>query len=297
MTDKALVRHQTEPTMEVISIEQPPGLYPGINAFEYHRWAGASQSRLKVIRDQSPAHLRWQMDNPRPSTPAQEIGAAVHTAVLEPDLFTGLYVQGIEGDGRTKPVKEARAQLEADHPNSTVLTAKDYVTCLAVRDSVAAHPHAKALLGGEHETSAVWQDEDTGVLCRGRFDARGMGAITDVKTTRDASPDRFPYDFAKYGYHIQGNHYLRGDNTLGGDANTFVIVAVEKEPPYCVAVYQVDAKALYDGRRELDILLQRWAECAASGIWPGYSTDVVTIDLPAYEVKKTDARVERWENE
>lgn len=270
-----------------------PGLYPGVDALVYHGWGGASQSRLKMMRDHSPAHVRYEMDHPIQPTDSMRIGAAVHTCILEPDLFPALYVRGIEGDGRTKMIKEAREALAAEHPNATILRPADFDLCLAVRDAVAAHPHTAHLLEGERECSAVWLDEATGVLCRGRFDdiARGVGAITDLKTTKDASPFRFPGIIYQYGYHIQAAMYLRGAKALGIEADTFAIVAVEKEPPYAVAVYQLAGAAIYDGTRELEPLLERWAECDASGIWPGYPTDIVQLDLPSWAPKQITERI------
>lgn len=274
---------------------ETPGLYPGVDALEYHQWGGASQSRLKVMRDRSPAHLRWQMDHPSESTPAQQLGAAIHTCILEPDTFGGLYIQSIPGDGRTKAIKELRAAQAEEFPNHIQLAPRDWETCFAIRDSVAAHPHAKAMLGGEHEATAVWTDPDTGVLCRGRFDAiaLGVGAITDLKSTQDASPNRFPADVFRYGYHIQAAHYLSGAKVLGIAADTFGIVAVEKVEPYAVAVYQIHAASLFDGERERKALLELWARCESSGIWPSYSTDVITIDLPAWAPRQIDERLER----
>jgi hypothetical protein len=282
--------------MSTVTIEAPAvevGLYPGVPAVEYHAWPGASQSRLKIMRDRSPAHLRWEMDHPSPPTPALVIGAAVHTCVLEPDLFPGLYVRGIPGDGRTKVVKEAREALAAEHPDATVLSPDDFDTCLAIRDAVAAHPNARHLLEGNAERSAVWHDPETGVLCRGRFDdiAYGLGAITDLKTSKDASPLRFRRAIYDFGYHIQGAMYVRGAKALGIEADSFGIVAVEKEPPFAVAVYQLNAAALYDGGRELDVLLRQWAECEETGTWPAYNTDIVQIDLPAYAPGQINERI------
>ena len=269
------------------------GLYPGVDALVYHGWGGASQSRLKILREHTPAHLRYAMDHPTEPTEAMRIGAAVHTCILEPDLFGKLYLRGIEGDGRTKAIREAREQLAAEHPNAAILRPADFDMCLAIRESVALHPHTAHLLEGERETSAVWLDDATGVLCRGRFDdiARGIGAITDLKTTKDASPFRFPQLIYQYGYHIQAAMYLRGAKALGIEADTFAIVAVEKEPPYAVAVYQLAGAAIYDGERELQPLLERWAECEASGVWPGYSPDVVQLDLPSWAPKQITERV------
>jgi hypothetical protein len=221
------------------------------------------------------------------------VGAAIHTCVLEPDLWPSLYVRGIAGDGRTKAIREAREELAALYPKAHVLKPKDFDMCLAVRDAVFGHPHTKHLFEGMREASAVWIDPATGVKCRGRFDdvAVGVGCITDLKSAADASPNRFPKVIYDLGYHIQAAMYLRGAKVLGIDADTFAIVAPEKEPPYCVAVYQLAGAAIYDGERELEPLLERWAACEASGEWPGYPTDVVMLDLPTWAPQQITARV------
>jgi hypothetical protein len=274
-------------------LDMPEGVYPGVNALAYHMWPGASQSRLKILRDHTPAHVRWAMDHPDEPTDAMRLGAAVHTCVLEPDLFGSLYVRGIEGDGRTKAVKEAREALAAEHPNAQILRVADFATCLAIRDAVAAHPFTASLLDGERECSMVWTDPATGVKCRGRVDgmARKIAAITDLKTAMDASPLRFPMVIYNYGYHIQAAMYLRGAKALGIEADSFAVVAVEKEPPWAVAVYQLAGAAIYDGERELEPLLERWAACEESGEWPGYPTDVVKLDLPEWAPKQITRRI------
>ncbi|MCC7196376.1 MAG: PD-(D/E)XK nuclease-like domain-containing protein [Gemmatimonadaceae bacterium] len=292
----ALVTQDTQAALaeELARPETPaPGLYPGVDALVYHGWGGASQSRLKILRDHTPAHVKWSIEHPDEPTDAMRVGAAIHTCVLEPDRWGGLYVRGIEGDGRTKAVKEAREALAAEHPKAHILKPSDFDMCLAIRDAVNAHPHTAHLFEGMREASAVWRDPATGVLCRGRFDdvARALGCITDLKSCADASPFRFPAVIYNLGYHIQGAMYLRGAKANGIDADTFAIVAVEKEPPYAVAVYQLNGAALYDGERELEPLLERWAACEASGEWPGYPTDVVQLDLPQWAPQQITARV------
>lgn len=293
----ALVTNDTQAALaqELSRADVPPiGLHPGVDALVYHRWTGASQSRLKVLRDHTPAHLRYQMDHPEQPTDAMRLGAAIHTCVLEPDKFTALYLRNVEGDGRTKAIKEQREELRATHPRHHILKPEDYDTCLAIRDAVASHPHTRHLLEGERECSAAWNDPETGVLCRGRFDdiARGIGAITDLKSCADASPLRFPSAIYNLGYHIQAAMYLRGAKALGINADTFAIVAVEKEPPYAVAVYQLAGAAIYDGERELDALLELWARCEATGEWPSYPVDVTLLDLPTWAPNQITARVE-----
>ena len=261
-----------------------PGLYPRIPDDQYHRWPYAAQSILKILRDQTPAHAKQAMDHPSEPTPALRLGSAVHMAFLQPELFSSSYVSAPSVDRRTKEGKAAWESFIQENVGRTVLTAGEMAQCLAVRESVAAHPTARKLLEGDAELSAIWQDSDTGVWCKGRFDkvSRGIGAITDLKTTRDASPRSFTRSIWSYGYYIQAAHYLQGARALGIPAEFFTIIAVEKEPPYCVAVYHIRGEAVEAGLRELKPLLEIYAHCEESGVWPGFPPEAVEIDLPRY---------------
>lgn len=270
-----------------------PGIYDGIPAREYHQKPGASQSRLKVLREKSPAHLQWQINHPKPPTDAQVLGAAIHDAVLLPDLFGREWKRGPEGDGRTKAVKDAKAALAAEFPGATVLKPDDFDTAIAVRNAVAAHPTARQLLIGDAEQSAFWNDPDFGLLCRGRFDLIGhrTGTLVDLKTTKDAARDPFSRDIWNFGYHAQGWFYLRGARELGLDVDKFALVAVEKEPPYGIRLYELTEAAIHDGGRELMQALETYAACMESGEWPNYPPEVELIDIPTWAAKKVDERV------
>jgi exodeoxyribonuclease VIII len=272
-----------------------PGLHANVANDAYHRWRGASQSRLLTLRDRSPAHMQWQMEHPEEATPAMRLGAAVHTAVLEPDVFLEQYMCDAGGDGRSKVVKERRAKLREEYPDRTFMRPDDFDTCMAVREAVAAHPIAKALLDGPTERSAVWVDEESGVVCKARFDqlTNGVPALTDLKTTTDASPEAFARAIYKYGYYIQGSHYISGAQELGLDARFFTIIAVEKAEPYGVAIYHLRDDAIKAGEEELRPLLERWAECEASGRWPGYPEQAVEISLPPWAWGQVDERTGR----
>lgn len=260
------------------------GLNDGIPSDVYHRLPGVSQSQLKVMRDKSPAHLRWQMDHPMPSTAAQQLGAAIHDCVLLPEAFAAGYVRGVPGDGRTKAVKEAREAQALAHPGATVLTPDDYDTCIAVRDAIARHPKARQLLTGDAEQSALWRDPATGVLCRGRFDLLGKRSrsVIDLKTTRSAARDDFARSIWTYALHVQAAHYLNGAAALGLPYDRFALVAVEKEPPWGVALYELAYPAIEDGKAELEVLMASYAWCLEHDEWPGYSSNVEMIDIPRY---------------
>ena len=271
-----------------------PGLYSGIPAGEYHAMPGVAQSHLKVIRDASPAHLRWRLDHPQPSTPAQVLGSAIHDCVLLPDAFDTMWIRGIEGDGRTKAVREAREAQAAENAGATVLKPDDYDTCLAVRDAIAQHPKARQLLTGDAEQSAFWVDGPTGLLCRGRFDLLGRktGTIVDLKTTISAAREPFSRSIWTYGYHIQAAFYLAGATALSLELDRFAFVAVEKTPPYGIALYELSLPAIDDGRRELVPLLDTYARCLERDEWPSYSPDVEVLDLPRWAPAQINDRLE-----
>lgn len=270
-----------------------PGLYPNVRAHQYHSWQAASQSVLKIIRDQSPAHAYQQMTNPAPSTPAKRMGTAIHTAVLQPDVFDQEYIVAPDLDRRTKTGREEWALLVNAWGEDNILKPEEMQEIQAIRDAVLSHPTAGPLLRGDVELSALWADDETGVLCKGRFDVanKRVGALVDLKTTRDASKRAFSRAIWHYGYHIQAAHYLAGAQAHGIDAEFFVIVAVEKTPPYAVAVYNLRGDVIKAGHDELRPLIDMYAQCMESGHWPGYPTEAVEIDLPRYAWVEYEERV------
>lgn len=69
-----------------------PGVYEGIPNSEYHSGPGISKSGLDLVH-RSPMHYNAVVTsaNDRTPTPAQEIGTAVHMAILEPEEFAKTY--------------------------------------------------------------------------------------------------------------------------------------------------------------------------------------------------------------
>lgn len=264
------------------------GLHAGIPMDLYHRMPGASSGALRTMAAKSPAHVQAEREQPSEPTAAQRIGSAVHTAVLEPDLWADGYVRAPEGDGRTKAVRDARAELEDAHPDATILHPDEYDLCVRVRDAVAAHPRAKALLEGQPERSAWWEDPETGVLCRGRFDliSAKAPALVDLKTTRDASPESFAKDALNMRYDLQAVHYWTGGQAVGLDVRYFAFVAVEKTPPYAVAIYRFPDEWLSLVAEEHRRLLLRWKRCEESGEWPSYDERTTVLDVPEWRYRR-----------
>lgn len=247
---------------------------------EYHADRTAvSKSWLDKIH-RSPAHLRAYLDGtaPNESTPAMMLGSLTHAMVLESDRFDREFVKAPALDRRTKAGKEEWAQFEDDHAGKIVVPAKDWEQAEAMRDAVRQHPSAKKLLTqGEPEQSVFWNDTATGEKCKARADWLRENFIVDLKTTADASPAGFAKSIANFRYHVQEAHYTDGFNL-----DRFVFIAVEKTPPYGVAVYVLDDMGVSKGAEARKVDMNRYAECKAKDEWPGYSDIVETIQLPGW---------------
>jgi hypothetical protein len=141
---------------------------------------------------------------------------------------------------------------------------------MQVVKSIDADPHARRLFAevGAVEVSIVWDDPDTGIRCKGRFDKLGDGYAADLKTTLDITA--FPKSIATYGYHRQQAFYRYGWAVLnGGELLDMWLVAVEKAEPFCVNAAPLSELALAAGDYEWRRLLRQVQECHESGCWPG----------------------------
>jgi hypothetical protein len=267
-----------------------PGVYPGVPFTDYLSWDAASNSQLTTL-SRSPAHLAESRRQPREDTPALVMGRAIHTACLEPQLFASQYVRGIEGDGRTKAVKEARAKLIVENPTKEVLSATDHDDALEIATTLRARPTSGALLSvdGMREVSIVWDDDATGLRCKARIDLLSDldgGTVLDLKSTQDARRDPFERSIYTYGYYRQAAFYLAGCYALGIAARHFMIVAVEKTRPYLSQAYRITDEAIEVGANEVSALLEVWAECLATGVYPGYDEAIHDIGLPPWAWQK-----------
>jgi exodeoxyribonuclease VIII len=129
-----------------------------------------------------------------------------------------------------------------------------------------------------------WRDAETGLECKARPDyLRADNIYIDLKTTDDASHEEFSRSVAKWAYFRQAAFYTDGlKAATGRDLAGCVLIAVEKEPPYGVAVYVLDDTAIEFGRLKYKQALYTIAECRKRNEWPGYPTETQTIVLPGW---------------
>lgn len=268
------------------STEIAPGIYAGVPFAEYHRWPGVNFSKLKLF-ERSAAHAREAIVHPPEQTDAQAMGVAVHAAVLEPDDFATMYAIAPKCDRRYKEGKAIWAAFEAE-AKGMILSEDDAAICRGVSEAVWGHPVARELLSskGAREVCVVWDDADTALRCKARIDLigslAGWSVLADLKSVVDATPDGFSKACARYLYHVQAAHYLAGTAAIKDHPRRFLHVAAEKSAPFGVAIYELSEGALAQGEQQRRRWLHRFAECESTGVWPGYPTQVMPLDLPRW---------------
>jgi len=264
--------------------------FHNINNEQYHKEEAVGKSDLQLFH-RSPAH--YKAKDYKDPTPGMIFGAATHTAILQPELYVKEYAVMPEGvDKRTKHGKEIA--LEAQASGQIILSFADSGKIGEMRKSIQAHKTASKLIydEGPTEISGFWVDKTTGLECKCRPDKiiSAKNILVDLKTTEDARLEPFMKSLANFKYHWQAAHYLNGVTAITGiEHQDFVVVAIEKEPPFAVAVYRLDNAMIYLGGEEIKILLDEFRECKKDDHWPAYLPDEVRpISLPGWYMKTAD---------
>ncbi len=214
-------------------------------------------------------------------------GAALHCLVLTPEEFTKEFsILPVGLNRRTREGKALYQQILA--AGKPVLSAPVYTRIEAMAGAILNHPSASALLkNGSPESSYIWEDPDYKLACKCRPDYLGSGlVIPDLKSCQDASYEAFQRAIIDHRYHVQGAYFVDGVKAVDGKTRDFILVAVEKEPPFAVAVYKLDAETLEQGRLEYKRNLQTYKTYQEHPeLWTGYDSMVMTMALPKWAKK------------
>lgn len=247
-----------------------PGIYENMpnDVYRSHTdWMSNSELSLFLS---APRLYQYRIleGNKTPSGKVQKEGTAVHSAVLEPNLFLQEYGRLPELDLRTKVGKETKARLESEYPNKIFLPAEDYDRYADCSDLV--HQNYGDLLGkGKAEVSFFWIDEDTGVQCKARADMAFMedAWVLDLKTTKD--PKDFAHSVTLWKYHRQAAYYLDGLSKLTGKKWTrWEWLAVSHERPFLMTLHSAKQEDLDLGRFEYKQALKAVKQCQERKEYP-----------------------------
>jgi len=274
----------------------PPGVYLDVPFGEYLSWDAISNSRINLAR-RSLAHFKDQIPL-EPSQPLR-LGQLVHCGRLEPMALAKRYavIPRFEddeenltrnGERPASPKTTAYYRLKVKdfeelNRDKDIVTEGQFDLMLGVVKSLSRDERAMDWLGcdGPVEVSLVWEDTETGLLCKARLDkaTSDWTAVIDLKTTRDAMT--FGKAIATFGYHRQMAHYRNGVRQLKHVTPFTVLSAVETCPPYGCRTAPLSAEALEVGESEVAETLRAIADAKSSGEWPCYDNPTSWC-LPAW---------------
>ena len=236
-----------------------------------------------------PAKYAYYRDHPKPPTAAMELGTAAHKLVLG----TGAELVRVDyEDWRTGKARQEAA--EARERGAVPLLAHEYAIVLEMAAALRADPDAAMLLDaarGEPEQSMFWTDPAAGAWLRSRLDlfphhAADLTIAADYKTAKSADPESFAKAAYDYGYFRQAPWYCAAVRARYPGADVaFAFVVQEKDAPYLVNVLQLDGPAMRAGEADNRRAIETFAECTASGHWPGYD-QFSLVSLPAWAARR-----------
>ena len=249
--------------LKIIASEKAiqPGMYD-LFIEDYHKGPGISRSGLMEFK-RSPYHYWYKYLNPdykpESSTPAQILGNALHTLILEPHQFKERYFVMPEFNKATKEGKLRWQTIQSELGNKQILSSNHSQIVQRMAESFQKHKLASQFLEkAEIEQSIYWTDPETHVLCKCRPDILRTNLVADLKTTQNGSAKSFSKAIYGYGYHIQAAMIQESLIEIKKvKVKDLLFLVIEKSAPYAVSIYQLDETSIEQGRYEFKQLLSR----------------------------------------
>lgn len=240
---------------------------------EYLAFPAANNSLLSEAAT-SMYHLRYVWEHGRADTDDLQFGRLVHALLVEPQEVEDRYWT-FDGVRRGKKYDEfveeatiAGAEVVKLHGELSMTTAIE-----ASKGFLRNRRVQQLIKAGKAEQAALAVEE--GMQCKGRLDwvSTSEHVLSDIKTARDITPQKFGAAFFNYGYDSQLGMYQRWLNRLTGDRWPVEVIVVEKKAPFGVAVYTVPDAVLEEGVDKALRMLKRLRVCIETDTWPGVTED------------------------
>lgn len=245
----------------------------------YNGIVALNQSGAKKLLE-SPAHYQAYLARTQEDTKALRVGTAVHVLALEGlDAYNATHAVAPEVDRRSKAGKDAWETFTTANAGRSILTADEGALVDEVANSATACMRNAGIVLSKTEVMFTAFIGDTLVKCAidGISDD---GYIYDLKTCEDASPRGFLTAARKYKYALQAYFYSHAvASAFSCKVLGFRFIAVEKEAPFAHAIYELGPEIMSLASADFERALTLYKDCNANNNWPGYQTEITTIDI------------------
>jgi len=219
----------------------------------YGDYSFITNSQMGQLKKSPLAYQKYR-ETGMADTNALIFGRAFHWAILEPDKFekkTHIFSGKVRRGKAWDEFKE-----EYDRDANCILLQSEYNSLRCMQDVINSNAECQKLLyGGENEAVSCWEDQDTGVFCKGKADKVKKDYVIDLKTTASGEEHSFRGSAYKYGYNRQSAFYLDGFGK-----NNFIFIVIEKTSPYNLYIYECSDQFVDSGREEYKMLLNIYKE-------------------------------------
>jgi exodeoxyribonuclease VIII len=270
-----------------MSVAHPPAGLHRLPDAEYFAIDLPSSSGTKTLLNGTNAHLAAERETPREENEAFTLGAYLHALLLDPESIATNFIALGDIDRRTKEGKAEweSAQRRAGLSGARIITRPLIDQARAMAQAVRENPAAAQLLNTLSEREVTIIGEIGGRHAKAKVDGiirlAGACIVLDVKTTESASPSDFAASAAKFAYFHQAAFYRRLVEQHIGVMDDFIIIAVEKKPPYLTAVYRIPSIAIETADARIDGLVRRWWD-VAEGDRTGYEPSIQELEPPRW---------------
>jgi len=251
---------------------------------ELYRSVEAVANSDLLLVERNPSDVIWSREAPSDptKTAAKDYGTAVHTGLLEPELFDkSVLVFGATKTRNTKAFEE----FEAENKGKIVLLESEYDQLRLTVASAKAHPSVNRFLfelESVREGSIYVKDKERDIMRKIRPDNNflpGVPLIGDVKTTSDIGAWREnvrwrnPLFTLNYGhgaaFYLDTASLHYGENI---DEYLYLLISKSAElgryavAPITITREELEQYGFFDRMRNN---LDKYAECYHSGNWFG----------------------------
>jgi ATP-dependent exoDNAse (exonuclease V) beta subunit len=248
----------------------------------YHAHKSYGSTTFKTFLKSTAAHLAVSF----PPSPQMKLGT-LHHARME-----GKRADQLGGDGRTKAGKAVNAEIETR--GFTPTNATQNANLDAMEANTKANPWVADALAARGVRKEVSVFTPFGTLqLKTRPDLiipvdDGVVVLADYKTCADGSPEGFAKAVINFSYHLQAVFYTKvWERATGDKVSSFVFVATENSAPNLVGIYRLSEDLIAEGEAAFEYCLAGLQECQETGVYPGYSPDMVKIDAPPWGFRFT----------
>lgn len=295
--DREIIPHLDEVLIEETKhiLDMPAEQYHGI------RQRMSSSGIKKYMR--TPRHFlnSWQGLEEEEDKDCFRIGRAAHMMLLETQKFREQHIvepefTGFTQDGRvSKTSKEAKEKREAwkkaQNKDALILTQAELDNMIGMIESVLENKVAANLLGkGIPESTFIWTDEETKVMCKARPDyiaqeEDGSIHLIDFKTAADVTTNIFANQAAKLNYHVSMAFYHDAVvKFFKRQPESITLIVVEKTPPFESVVYPMEDPWFEHGQAVYKSCLRGYRKNFLTNTWPQFRQGAVMLPMPHWKM-------------